>query len=284
VLAPTTTELLPVPAVHGDLVRVTTAGDFIVSESCHRAPIPMHAHPRATVTIPIEGAFEERYAGRGRSEICGRWSVLYRPPAAPHADRFGREGVRNLVIEIDAGRLGTLRDRDILPEEVAVWRTGTLASLARRMRAELSMGDAMAPLALEGLSLELLAELRRERPGAGGASTLPAWLGRARDLLHARAGGTTPRIANIAAEVGVHPVYLARAFRARYGVTPGAYLRRLRLEAAMAELAGTDTLARIAHRAGFSDQSHFTRAFKAAFGTAPGQWRANRRGGPRAES
>jgi AraC family transcriptional regulator len=52
----------------------------------------------------------------------------------------------------------------------------------------------------------------------------------------------------------------------------------------MAELAATDTLAGIAHRAGFSDQSHFTRAFKAAFGTAPGQWRAIRRGGGRAES
>jgi AraC family transcriptional regulator len=99
---------------------------------------------------------------------------------------------------------------------------------------------------------------------------------------HASTNGTTLRIATIAAEVGVHPVHLARAFRARYGTSPGAYLRRLRLEAAMAELAGSDPLARIAHRAGFSDQSHFTRAFKAAFGTAPGQWRAIRRGGGRA--
>jgi AraC family transcriptional regulator len=267
--------LLPVPALKGDLLHVGTAGDFVVSESLHRTAIPMHAHACATLTIPVEGVFEERYYNRVRPETCGSASVLFRPPAERHADLFGRDGTRNLVIEIEDSRLRLLRDRRSLPDEVRQWQSTAVLGITRRMRAELSTADAMTPLALEALSLELLAELGRaafrER-----ARCCPAWLVRARELLGAAVQGPTPKVAAVAQAVGVHPVHLARAFRRHYQVTPGEFLRRLRLEAAKAELSGPESLAAIAHRAGFTDQSHFTRAFKAAFGTTPGSWRARR--------
>jgi AraC family transcriptional regulator len=69
-------------------------------------------------------------------------------------------------------------------------------------------------------------------------------------------------------------VHLARAFRTRYGVSVGEYGRRLRLEWAAAEVARSDTpLALIAARAGFADQSHFTRVFKQHIGATPGAYR-----------
>jgi AraC-like DNA-binding protein len=87
----------------------------------------------------------------------------------------------------------------------------------------------------------------------------------------------------LAREVGVHPVALARAFRARFGSTPGAYLRQLRLAWSVSELTdGTRSIAEIAVEAGFADQSHFTRVFRRACGETPGAFRryigASRRG------
>lgn len=86
-------------------------------------------------------------------------------------------------------------------------------------------------------------------------------------------------VAALARGVNVHPVYLARAFRERYGMAPSELVRALRLEWAAAELAaGRRAIGEIALEAGFHDQSHLTRAFKAAKGQPPGAYRRNQRG------
>ena len=87
--------------------------------------------------------------------------------------------------------------------------------------------------------------------------------------------------AELAALAEVHPVSVVRAFRRHTGLTPGAYVRRLRLEAAArALLAGGEPIAQVALEAGFASQAHFTRAFSAHFGRPPGAFRRER-GGPR---
>ena len=80
----------------------------------------------------------------------------------------------------------------------------------------------------------------------------------------------------LAQRVGAHPVQLARAFRRCQRVTVGQYVRRLRVDYAMNALAGCDSLPDIAARAGFSDQSHLGRVFRAATGMTPGQFRLAR--------
>ena len=85
----------------------------------------------------------------------------------------------------------------------------------------------------------------------------------------------TLQITQIAAAVGVHPVYLATAFREKFGVTVGEFVRRLRIEHACDELKKGDLpLATIALQAGFVDQSHFSRLFKLYVGTTPAKYRS----------
>ncbi|WP_037504834.1 helix-turn-helix transcriptional regulator [Sphingomonas astaxanthinifaciens] len=71
---------------------------------------------------------------------------------------------------------------------------------------------------------------------------------------------------------------LTRDFRALLGTSPYRYLVYRRLGRAKALLRQGQSLAAAAHDAGFSDQSHFCRVFKAAFGLTPRAWhRAERR-------
>ena len=77
-----------------------------------------------------------------------------------------------------------------------------------------------------------------------------------------------------AATVGLSVRRLESLFRESLGVTPGAYALSLRLAAARRML--TDTthpLAEIALRTGFSSPATLSRAFRTAFGTAPGALR-----------
>ena len=65
-----------------------------------------------------------------------------------------------------------------------------------------------------------------------------------------------------------------RAFRARFGVSVGTYVRRERIRWASRALRNTDApIAEIALQAGFADQSHFTRTFVRHMGVSPGRYR-----------
>ena len=145
------------------------------------------------------------------------------------------------------------------------------------MYQEFRQADAAAPLAVEGLLLELLAALSRSRIERLPAGTAP-WLDETRDRLHADLANR-PSLSQLAAAVGVHPVTLARAFRRTFGCTVGEYLRRLRIERA-AELlvSGTQPLAEIALGAGFADQSHFSNVFRRRLGMSPSAFRREARG------
>ncbi|MDY0094470.1 MAG: AraC family transcriptional regulator [Candidatus Vecturithrix sp.] len=76
----------------------------------------------------------------------------------------------------------------------------------------------------------------------------------------------------IAREVGVSRFYFLRLFKASTGLSPHAYLMMRRLELAKHLIQQGKTLAQAAYDAGFADQSHLTRHFKAAYGFTPGQF------------
>jgi AraC family transcriptional regulator len=81
-------------------------------------------------------------------------------------------------------------------------------------------------------------------------------------------------VGELANEFDVHPVYLARAFRARYGCTITQYSHRLRVYSAADRIASTRLpLASVATGAGFADQSHLSRLFKRETGLTPASFR-----------
>jgi AraC family transcriptional regulator len=142
----------------------------------------------------------------------------------------------------------------------------------QRIYDEFRCTDTVSALAVEGLTLELLAEGVRQGPRHVERSP-PRWLRQARDLLHE---GFRQRLTldGIAETVGVHPAHLARVFRQQQGCTVGDYVRRLRIEYACHCLSTSDTaLATIALAAGFSDQSHFSKVFKRQTGMSPAVFR-----------
>jgi AraC family transcriptional regulator len=83
---------------------------------------------------------------------------------------------------------------------------------------------------------------------------------------------------NLARIAGYSAFHFARKFTLAMGIPPHRYLRRMRLENAMAELAaGKLPLAEIALNAHFSSQASFTRAFHRATGTTPKEYQRHRR-------
>ncbi|MDO1581744.1 AraC family transcriptional regulator [Rhizobium oryzicola] len=96
----------------------------------------------------------------------------------------------------------------------------------------------------------------------------------AADYLRAHA---TETVSSVTLErlTGFDRYTLARQFRRRMGTSPHRFQIMRRLELARKHLCRAEiSLADAAFAAGFADQAHFTRHFRAAYGISPGRWRA----------
>jgi AraC family transcriptional regulator len=176
------------------------------------------------------------------------------------------------MIEIPQEWINRGRQYGIVFDNYADFQGGLLAWLTLKIYKEAYRSDQFTPLAIEGLVLEILAELSRSCIKGVGAR-LPRWLEQANSLIHDRFTESLT-LQEIADSVKAHPVYLGAAFRKHYGCTIGEYIRQLRIEYACREITKPDvSLAHIALSAGFSDQSHFTRSFKLLTGMTPTQYR-----------
>jgi AraC family transcriptional regulator len=224
----------------------------------------------------LRGAFTEVTAGE--SLTCTPATLKVMPAGERHCDRFDRGDARGLLIETDPGRVDMFRPyAAVLDERLAV-NGGLPGAVARRLYQEFRADDEAAPLAVEGLLLELLAAASRASTARAPGRTA-GWLTEARDLIHS-APAASLSLSRLSAAVGVHPATLARGFRSRFGCSVGAYVRRVRIERAAEQLgAGDQPLAAVALAAGFSDQSHFCNVFRRLTGMSPsGYRRAVRRG------
>ena len=254
-------------------LRARAVGGVRLTEGLHAlgGVIPWHTHEGPTMCMVLRGAFVEYSAGRVTD--CFPSTLKFTPAAERHWNRFNVSDVRGFMAEFDPSLVTADPGVSAALARQAQFVGGPELQLASRIYAEFRIADSAAPLAIEGLTLELLALLAR-KAAVPGASCAPGWARRAHELVHAFV--TRPlTLGAIASEVGVHPATLARGFRRAYGCTIGELQRTLRLQHSMLELLeGRYTLAEVAHRAGFYDQSHFTNAFQRAYGTTPARYRA----------
>lgn len=229
-----------------------------------RRRAPWHVNDRPALMCVLQGGLEESL--RSGSIDCGARTVLYKPPGERHTNRSGPSGAHCIAIELPEQRLLALPS----VKRVVSARTDSLVSL---LVSELRTQDASAPLAIEGLALELLAAIGRATTMPADSSR-PAWLDGALEDLRSRFRESLS-VNDVATTAGVTPSHFARVLWRHEGDTPSVYLRRLRVEWAKVQLLRTDCpLATIAIDAGFADQSHMTRAFVRLEGTTPGRIRS----------
>jgi AraC-like DNA-binding protein len=116
------------------------------------------------------------------------------------------------------------------------------------------------------------------RDPARPAGPAPASVRRAIDYIQANAGSAIG-LADIAEAACASPSTLLRHFQAHVGASPAAFLRRVRLEHARAELRADvpDAIRDIALRWGFQNASKFSRAYQDQFGERPSDSRGRGR-------
>jgi len=152
--------------------------------------------------------------------------------------------------------------------------------LAARLRRRLFSGQ-VQPLEAEGLALSLVQQaLSLElAPSLSASAGRRKMADRAKFVLGSDLGRRWT-LAEIAAEVGGSPVYLTQVFRQAEGLPLYRYQLRLRLARALDLLDSYSDLTALALDLGFSSHSHFTAAFREAYGCSPTAFRRKTQGAP----
>ncbi len=257
-----------------DMLRVVAAAEGIelVEARFRGYPYSRHRHDTYTICQTISGVQGFNYRGAHEHSLRGQIVVLH--PDEEHDGHAGNDdgfAYRGAYVapaliaeamEALTGRVGPLP----FANEAVSNRPRLMHALNYAFLAE------AAPLAIDSLLLCFAAgvlELDRSRIGSPRPAGLhPAAVARARELLDAEFARSI-HSSELEAVSGLSRFTLARQFRAHVGTSPHRYQIMRRLAFARQRLRQGDRPADAAAEAGFADQAHFSRWFKAAYGLTP---------------
>lgn len=233
-----------------------------------------HVHDAWTVAHVIAGA--ARFELEGRRHTAAAGSVFVIPPEAVHTGESATAGgytYRVLYLEPQALHDWLDRDFGASGEPPVVVNSAPLsralcASHAVLLQSQvlLEQGEALASASRQ-LYQVLLQRTVDPPPGRDPHAAVQS----ARGYIHDR-WQEDFTLGELASAVGMSPFHLVRTFRRHVGVTPSAYRRAVRVNAAQRFLRSGVPPAQAALDAGFYDQAHLNRHFKRATGVTPGQY------------
>jgi AraC-like DNA-binding protein len=261
-----------------------TAGDFVALDEpqaglqrlvarFHGHAYDPHRHECYAVGLTDWGVQAFRYRGADRASLRGQVIVIH--PDETHDGHAGvPSGFAYRMLYLDPAlvqrALGGAGAPPFVPEVVADDRetAGVLAEAFADFPAPLEplAGDAVVARLADALARR--GDQGRTRPPSPRAR---ARVEAARSFLAAEYHRPITS-ADLEAVTGLDRFTLAREFRAVLGTSPHRYLVGRRLDHARALIMSGAALADAAAAAGFVDQSHLTRHFKARYGMTPGRW------------
>lgn len=240
----------------------------------------VHSHDRACFALITSGAIRIRTRG---AEMIARAGDLYAIDAdEPHIGwPIDADGWSLRTLYVDIAHLHALAsgydDRIATAPALAgpIIRDPELTHLFNRVH----RGSEVAGPSLErqqhyfAFITRLFERHARDARPLGGVGREDRAIRLARDFLDHHLGEHV-QLRDVAQAAGLPPFRLHRAFERAVGLSPHRYQRQARIRVAAEMIRAGRRLSESAAAAGFADQAHMTRTFRASLGITPGAYRA----------
>jgi AraC family transcriptional regulator len=221
---------------------------------------PIHTHDNLSFFLVLAGGMVERY-GSHRHEVKN-FTLVAQINSVEHSSVVFEEGMRGLFLQPSASWLERhsiatlgLNGYEMVEDARVVEAMG--------LAVELSSG-APEQMRLEEKVLELCCPNQ-----LGDIREKPTWLKAVQDIIHDEYDKPLS-LAKLADFAGVHPVHLARVFRATTRRSVSGYLRAVRVKEALRK-SKRMPLGLAAVESGFADQSHLCRSVRRELRRTPGE-------------
>lgn len=242
-------------------------------------------HTHETFSIGLITSGESEYLNGTKRQHVRAGSVVLMNPGDAHAcNPLGHEAWGYRMFYVDCAWLGKLQQElegggaAFRPYAATVSNDPALyAGLAALY--DTCVHPHLDPLARHAAAVAFFTTLHSTlqdtlRPAAAMTAHADDQLRRAADYIAAHCMRPL-KLDEICAVAGLSPSHLIRSFKARYGMTPHAWLVNCRIQLCRKRLKEGEPIADVALAAGFADQAHLQRAFKLHVAATPGQYRAS---------
>jgi len=243
----------------------------------HAPDAPWNAHPH--LVFPYRGLFV-RHHGEDLCVAEAGQVLLSNANADYRTHHPVPGGDASLIVHVEESMLrevtprALLRDTDALQFDPLRLRIDARAQALVAMVRHSLREEIAEPLEAESLALTLVQRSLGPRTAhAAGSTSGRQRLADRTKLVLASDLSRRWTLAEIAAEIGVSPVYLTQVFQQVEGLPLYRYQLRLRLARALDLIGEIDDLGRLGLELGFSSHSHFSAAFQQAYGRSPSEFR-----------
>ena len=239
-----------------------------------------HYHLDCHIGLVTQGVQRQSY--RGDSLVLSRGSIQLMPPGEVHDGTTEVDGSYTLqTFRLSPELLDSLGQeitgKHQFPSQAATLvQDSQLADRLLQMHATLQQAT-VEPVMGETLVLSLFeslfSHLKQTAPQTVSGLLTSEQLQRVRDFIEAHLSEKIG-LEDLSLLVGLDRFRFLKLFKRSIGMTPHAWLLRLRLEKALELMKRQRDLSmtEVAHAVGFFDQSHFTRAFRHAYGVTPARF------------
>lgn len=259
-------ELCAFPEVHAETIRIV--------------------EPQSVLMLGLSRLLtgsEARIAGDPRRPFVRFGGLALRPAGVPLEIHVGPGACDTIRIRFDDRRMAAVLDDTQLDDAVLAAcfdiRAPSIEDYMLRLAGELerpapdspAMAQALVSLLLLDLQRHIKDAARHARRNRGGLSARA--LRKALEMIDA--AGPAPSLDAIADQCGLSRHHFIRCFRQSTNVSPGAAIRRTRIERAKILLIEDDRpVADVARALGYAGAPSFSTAFRRETGRSPSAWRA----------
>lgn len=230
-----------------------------------------HRHDTYGISVTDRGHQRFDYRGRAETSVPGQVTILH--PDEWHDGRAGTsDGLRYRIVHLAPHVVASAIGARAGDEHLPFVRTPVVDDADLALAVQRAFAAPAEDLAWDDVILRLadgLLRLSARRSHTHGRTDVRA-LDLARDYL--RSARHVVRSKELERITGLTRYELTRQFRQRHGTSPYRYSLLRRLDYARDRLATRAPIAAAALDAGFADQPHLTRMFRAAYGVTPAHY------------
>lgn len=227
-------------------------------------------HAFAQIVLPLDGTLSMEIGGRGGAILRGDMAFV---EADMHHDQISEQPNRAFILDLDPEQLSRP-----LREELGRRPFGALSPAANKLVEFMALMAAQQSASKQAAADNLQPMVERWAPLffetlAGGMPRARLRLAALMDAVEAEPGRRWTASV-MASRAGMGVSRLHELFREELGATPRGWLSDLRLKRVREAMAsGNLSIAELAYRFGYSDQSSLTRAMRKATGLTPAAYR-----------
>ena len=234
----------------------------------HAQRTDWHYHENPYLMYVMEGGLFD--ISKKQKIGCTAGSLIFHNWQEPHFNEKHTSDARGFHIEFERAWFAEKKLDIELWEGSQLLEHPLVHQLLGKIYLEFKRQDEFTPLSVELLLLQINEYIADSR--ISNNQKEPDWIKPLKELLHHSNDDLSLKM--LSKKLGVHPVHLSRAIPKYLSVNLGEYLRQLKLKKALWHLMNSKlSLTEIAYECNFSDQSHFTRTFKIAYGMTPKKYR-----------